>query len=98
VAERPLLYRGCFCYRFATRGIEPLHRLLEPGDLRAQIRVGLTDVRVSKQVADFVKLEAALVPARPGFSAEVMKMQVDAPELPTARVRQSAAYPDRFDS
>jgi len=48
VANRPLPYRRGFCHRFATRGIEPLHRLSQSCDLRAQVRVGLTDVRVER--------------------------------------------------
>jgi hypothetical protein len=33
VAKRPLLYHVRFCHRFATRGIEQLHRLASPAIL-----------------------------------------------------------------
>jgi hypothetical protein len=48
---------------------------------------------LSEQVAHFVQLEPALVPARPGFAPEVVEPKVDALEVRAATGRQLSADP-----
>ena len=79
-----------FCHSFATRGIEPLHRLPQSGDFRAQVRVGLTDIGAPEEVAHLVQGEASFVPTGTRFPPKIVEVQIDQTKL---RGTQATTFP-----
>jgi DNA invertase Pin-like site-specific DNA recombinase len=57
VAIRPVVYRRLVCHRFATAdGVEPFHRILQGKSASVQVRVGLRDVRVGRNLKHLIAL------------------------------------------
>ncbi|OLD13576.1 MAG: hypothetical protein AUJ01_15045 [Acidobacteria bacterium 13_1_40CM_3_65_5] len=80
VANEPVLYGGVFCNGFATKVVEPLHRLVQSEPRGIEVRIGLADVRVAEHLLHMVNRPSGLEPARTGLVPEIVEVQVDRTE------------------
>lgn len=72
------------CHGFATRGVEPLHRFLQPQLGRVQVRARLRQVRVAEYLLHMMDRPALLKPAAAGFVSKVVEVEITLLEDPLA--------------
>jgi hypothetical protein len=69
------------CHRFATRGVEAAHRLLQAHLGSVQVRARLRQIRVAQQLLHMMDGPALLKPETTSLVPEVVEVQIHRFEL-----------------